>query len=123
MRRRDDVLQYLYSSYFEATCMKFLNIIRGKSVVSSKGQTVIPKEVREAMGLKEGTQLSWSVKGRQAYVFAVPDDPVEALRGILKRDGYTFEDYMRERNEERKAERLKEEREEHWRATSSTPAQ
>jgi AbrB family looped-hinge helix DNA binding protein len=103
--------------------VKFLDIVRGKSVVSTKGQTVIPKEVREALGIKEGTQLSWSVKGRQAYVFAVPDDPVEALRGSLKVAGYTWDDYMRERNEERKRERLKDEEEMRWRATSSTPPQ
>ena len=49
----------------------------------------------------------------------MPDDPVKALTGILKDSGYTYEDFMRDRNEERKRERLQEEREERrWRGTS-----
>jgi AbrB family looped-hinge helix DNA binding protein len=92
-----------------------------KSVVSVRGQTVIPKAVREALGIKPGAKLRWVVKGRSATVFAVPDDPVGALMGILKDSGYTYEDFLRERNEERKRERLKDEEEERrWQATSST---
>src|SRR5690349_21799035 len=104
--------------------MTHIDSARGKSVISIKGQTVIPKEVRDAMGLKEGVELKWIVKGHHAMVFAIPDDPVEALRGVLKDSGYTFEDFLRERNEERKYERLLEEREEtDWQDTSSTQAQ
>jgi AbrB family looped-hinge helix DNA binding protein len=94
-----------------------------KSVVSTKGQTVIPKEVRDQLGIKAGSKLDWVVKERQAIVFLVPDDPVRALMGILKDSDYSFDDFMRERNEERKRERVVEEKEEAWRATSSTPRQ
>jgi hypothetical protein len=42
--------------------------------------------------------------------------------GILKDTDYTYEDFLRERNEERERERMQEEKEaERWRATSSTP--
>lgn len=90
-----------------------------ESIVSTKGQTVIPKEVREALGIQSGTKLSWIVKERSVVVFAVPEDPVGALRGILKDTGYTYKDFLQERNEERKRERLKDEEEERrWRDTS-----
>jgi len=95
-----------------------------KSVVSVRGQTVIPKEVREALGISAGTKLSWIVKGKSAMVFPVPDDPVRALMGILKDSGYTYSDFLRERNEERKRERIQDEKEERrWRGMSSTPQQ
>ena len=93
-----------------------------KSVVSVRGQTVIPKDVREKLGIKPGDEINWVIKDRQALIFRVPDDPVEALRGILKDSNYTFDDFMRERNEERRNERIAEEKEEAaWRASSSTP--
>ena len=93
--------------------------IKGESVVSTKGQTVIPKEVREALGIKEGSKLVWGVKSGHAYVYVMPDDPVEALRGVLKDSGHTYDDFIRQRNEERKRERLQDEREERrWRGTS-----
>jgi antitoxin PrlF len=36
--------------------------IRLQSTVTSKGQTTIPKEVRDALGIKEGTPLRWKLE-------------------------------------------------------------
>jgi AbrB family looped-hinge helix DNA binding protein len=80
-----------------------------ESVVSVRGQTLIPKEVREALGIKEGSRIRWVVKESGVRIFVIPDDPVGALRGILKGHG-TFQEFLDERNEERKRERELEER-------------
>jgi AbrB family looped-hinge helix DNA binding protein len=91
-----------------------------KSVVSVKGQTVIPKEVRDVLGIKPGAEIEWLVIDGKVHVFVIPEDPVRALRGILKGHG-TFADWMRERNEERSRElKLEEAEDKRWRATSST---
>jgi AbrB family looped-hinge helix DNA binding protein len=93
-----------------------------QSVVSVRGQTVVPKEVREALGIKPGTKLRWRLNERSVVVFAEPEDPVLAMKGILKDSGYTWEDFMYERNEERKRELVRDEKENrHWPSTSSTP--
>lgn len=34
--------------------------IVGGSMATSKGQTTIPKQVRDAMGIKDGTPLTWT---------------------------------------------------------------
>lgn len=36
--------------------------IRLQSTVTSKGQTTIPKELRDALGIKEGTPLRWKLE-------------------------------------------------------------
>lgn len=36
--------------------------IRLQSMVTSKGQTTIPKELRDALGIKEGTPLRWKLE-------------------------------------------------------------
>jgi len=102
--------------------MKIEIPVRGQSVVSTKGQTVIPKGIREALGIREGTKLAWTLREGKLTVFPLPEDPVRALRGILKGHG-TYADWLRERNEERDRERQKEAEEEKWRAMSSTPQQ
>ena len=33
-----------------------------QSTVTSKGQTTIPKELRDALGIKEGTPLRWKLE-------------------------------------------------------------
>jgi AbrB family looped-hinge helix DNA binding protein len=87
-----------------------------KSVVSTRGQTVIPKEVRAAAGIEPGTEIEWVVKEGKIYVFLIPRDPVRALRGILKGHG-TYAEWLAERNEERERERIKDEEEiARWRA-------
>ena len=91
-----------------------------KSIVSERGQTVIPKEVRDAAGIEAGSEIEWVYRDGKLSVFIIPKDPVRALRGILKGHG-TFADFINERNEERERERKRDEEEEQrWRDSSST---
>jgi AbrB family looped-hinge helix DNA binding protein len=81
-----------------------------QSKVSVRGQTVIPQEIRERLGIKPNTRLAWFVRDGAATVIPVPDDPIRASLGMLKGSGFTFEDFIRERNRERELEREREER-------------
>ena len=38
------------------------------STITSKGQTTVPKEVREALDLGPGDKLTWEVNGRRVAV-------------------------------------------------------
>ena len=81
-----------------------------QSKVSVRGQTVIPWEIRKALGITPNTILHWKVQDGAILVYPVPSDPVKASLGILKGRG-TFQEFLRERNEERTKE-LAREREE-----------
>jgi AbrB family looped-hinge helix DNA binding protein len=95
--------------------------VRGTSTISVKGQTVVPKEIRKALTLKEGTRLAWTLREGKLSVFPIPEDPVGALMGLLKGYG-TYDEWLAERNAERERERIKDEEEiRRWRDTSSTP--
>ena len=50
--------------------------------VSSKFQVVIPKDIREVIGLKVGTTMEIMTYGSRIEL--VPIQPMKALRGILK---------------------------------------
>jgi antitoxin PrlF len=41
-----------------------------KSRITSKGQTTVPKEVREALKAAGGTELQWTVTGQEVSVTA-----------------------------------------------------
>ena len=82
----------------------------GDSSVYARGQTVIPKMIRDALAIEYGTKLHWEVREGVIRVMPVPKNPVQALRGILKGTGYTFQQFMAERNAERAQERAREER-------------
>lgn len=53
-----------------------------QTVVSSKFQIVIPKEVRLQVGLKTGDVLR--VVGREGVISLVPERPISELRGFVK---------------------------------------
>jgi AbrB family looped-hinge helix DNA binding protein len=53
-----------------------------QTVVSSKYQVVIPKEVREQLDLEKGQILQVVV--RNGVITLVPDRPLSDLRGSLK---------------------------------------
>jgi len=91
-----------------------------QSRVYERGQTVVPKKIRDAMGVEEGSRLVWQVEAGTARVFAIPKDPIRALRGILKDKGPTFEEYLAERNAERQREReLEADQERRWHTYST----
>ncbi len=78
-----------------------------QSRVSVRGQTVIPKKIRESFGITENSLLYWKVQDGLILVFPIPTDPVQTSLGALRGRG-TFEEFLRERNEGRSRELKKE---------------
>ncbi len=74
-----------------------------KSKVTTKGQIVIPKKIREKYGIYPSTSIRWIEK--KDGILMVPDteDPIVAARGMLKGTG-VLKAYLREKNKERKME-------------------
>lgn len=48
--------------------MAFASRKRLLGTMTSKGQTTVPKEVRESLGLGEGTQVEWTIEDGKATV-------------------------------------------------------
>jgi len=80
------------------------------SKLSARGQTVIPREIRDELGIKPNSRLAWSTRNGTIIASPIPEDPVEASIGILAGRGFTLDDFLRERQEERELERRREAR-------------
>jgi len=59
-------------------------IYEGK--ITSKGQTTIPKEIRQKLNLKAGDKISWSLEGERV-VFRAKNKSITDLAGMLYRPG------------------------------------
>ncbi len=93
---------------------------QAESKVYERGQTVVPKKIRDAMRVKEGSTLVWEVQEGIAQVIVVPTDPIRGAIGILKGTGPTFEEFLADRNAERAREReLEADEERRWRSYST----
>ncbi len=49
----------------------------------AKGQIIMPKEIRDKLGIKPGKVLSLKLVGDHVEVKPLPDDPIEFLTGIF----------------------------------------
>jgi len=74
--------------------------------VSTKGWVVIPRNLRNKYGLRKGKQVQVVDFGDVLVLIPLPDDPVEALHGMLEGGPSLTADLL----EERVHERTKEER-------------
>ncbi len=72
--------------------------------VSTKGWVVIPKALREKYGLEKGTQVQVVDYGEVLALVPLPDDPVEALHGMLEAGPSLTKDLLIERAQERARE-------------------
>ena len=72
--------------------------------VSAKGWVVIPKSIREKHGLKKGSRVQVVDYGGIVAIVPLPEDPVEALHGMLQGGPSLTEDLMAERERERAEE-------------------
>jgi len=82
------------------------------SKISTRWQTVVPKQIREELGMGPDWTLSWEVQDGVAVVVPIPPDPVRALYGIYKGRGRSMvEELLEERRRDREQEEAKERRE------------
>ena len=72
--------------------------------LSSKGQLVIPKEIRDAMGLGPGTILRINRKGKTIVLEAVAKSMIDRLRGKFSGEAL-LEDLEQEHRREIRRER------------------
>ncbi len=74
---------------------------------SAKGQVVIPGTIRKALGIKTGSRLHVRLEGKEVVLFPLADDPIRALRGILKGGPSLTQALLKDRKEELEREEKK----------------
>jgi AbrB family looped-hinge helix DNA binding protein len=54
------------------------------SRVSTKGQVVIPAELREKLGLRSGTRIALQLEGNAILLQPITEDFIDSIPGSLK---------------------------------------
>jgi AbrB family looped-hinge helix DNA binding protein len=78
-----------------------------RTVISSKGQVIIPAEMRERYGLKKGTPATWTEEKGRLILTPITIQRIREIRGFLKPkpgDPSMFEELFAERARERERE-------------------
>jgi AbrB family looped-hinge helix DNA binding protein len=79
-----------------------------RTVISSKGQVVIPAEVRERLGLDKGTPATWTEERGRLVLTPITEQRLREIRGFLKPapgEPSAFEGLFAERERERRREK------------------
>jgi AbrB family looped-hinge helix DNA binding protein len=71
------------------------------SVVTTKGQLVIPARLRRRFGIKKGTTISFLEEGGRIVVQPVTRQFIRGLRGSLKREPSALDLLLKERKQDR----------------------
>ena len=73
------------------------------SKVTTKGQIVIPKRIREKYGIYPSTSIRWIEKKEGILMIPDTEDPIVAARGMLKGTGM-LKAYLKEKAKDKKME-------------------
>ena len=76
------------------------------SKVTSKGQIVIPKKIREKYGIYPSTPIKWVEKKEGILMVPETEDPIIAARGMLSGTG-VLKAYLEEKTKDKKMEEKK----------------
>ena len=74
-----------------------------KSVVTAKGQVVIPSKLRRKHGIKKGTKVSIFERGTEIVIQPLTDEYLRSIRGIARTwgKGNLLKTLMEEKKRER----------------------
>lgn len=78
-----------------------------RTVISSKGQVIVPAELRERYGLKQGTPATWTEERGRLVLTPITAQRIREIRGFLKPkpgEPSMFEELFAERARERERE-------------------
>ncbi len=71
------------------------------SKATVKGQVIIPAQLRKKFNIKKGTRVAiMEGEGRVIVIKPLPDDPIEASRGMLKGKSSLTKALLKDRAEE-----------------------
>ena len=73
------------------------------SKVSSKGQIVIPKRLREKYGIESNMKINWVEREEGLLLVPEKEDPIVAAQGMLSGSGI-LRAYLREKEIDKKRE-------------------
>ena len=79
-----------------------------RTVISSRGQVVIPAELRQQLGLEKGTRATWSEDRGRLVLTPMTEKRLDEIMGFLKPapgEPSMFEELFAERERERKREK------------------
>ncbi|MGR3177209.1 MAG: AbrB/MazE/SpoVT family DNA-binding domain-containing protein [Candidatus Anammoxibacter sp.] len=75
------------------------------ATISSKGQLVIPKEIRESLGLEPKQKVLLRVVKNHAVIEPIPVNPIEHFCGVFKKGKSLTKALLREKKENKKREK------------------
>jgi len=76
------------------------------SKVTTKGQVVIPKKLRQKYAIAPATAIRWIAKKNGIMLIPEANDPIAAARGMLKGSGL-LKSYMQDKQLEKERENKK----------------
>lgn len=78
------------------------------TIISSKGQVVVPAELRDQLGLKKGTRATWTEEKGRLILMPINEQFLDEVQGFLKPgpgQPSVFEAHLEGRERERRRER------------------
>ena len=78
-----------------------------RTIISSKGQVVVPAELREQLGSKKGTPASWCEEDGRLVLTTITERLLDEIQGFLKPnpgEPSAFDELFEERQRERQRE-------------------
>ena len=71
------------------------------SIITTKGQVVIPSRIRNKYGMKKGTKVAFIEKGNTVLMQPLDRNYFESLAGQLGTDGEMLKSLMEDKKKER----------------------
>ena len=81
-----------------------------KAYVTTKGQLVIPAEIRRKYGIKPGTKVYFVERNGEIVFHPATKDYVRSVCGMLKSDSSATKELLKERAKDKRSENRKSEK-------------